>query len=396
MPLTLHPLLREIFNPRRLCEGAAISIAIVMLAFMFDQLAKAHGLLMASGQPMFGDYIAFWSAGHLALEGKAALVHDRHALTAVQQGLVVGMHVMAPWNSPPTFLLICAVLALLPYGVSAMTFFVISAALYFTAAYKILADKRALLFAVTLPAFLYHPGTVQVGVFIAGVSGLAIYWLDKRPRLAGALVALLAIKPHMALLWPLFLLISRRWNAFFAAAIATTAFVLLGALVFGIESYPRFFENLRASADLVTHRQVAAQTFASLYGDLIGLHVSIRTAAIAQAMSAGSAILMACWIFWRGDRVTQGIAICAATLLISPYLFFYDFTLLAVSAALLSPPRNRLEFVAIIAAWLSALSVAAGFYMTLPYCAAAAWLMMIVALRRVGSAASAPALAPQL
>jgi Glycosyltransferase family 87 len=394
--MSLKPLLREIFNPRRLCEGAAISVAIIMLTLMIDRFARMHGLLLPNGAPMFGDFVAFWSAGKLALQGKIALVHDRHALTAVQHAAVVGMRVMAPWNSPPTFLLICAVLALLPYPAAAIAFLLLGGSIFLFAAWKLLPDKRAMLFAVTLPALLYQIGTVQVGLFIAGISGLAIHWLDKRPRVAGALVALLAIKPHMAILWPVLLLISRRWTAFFSAAIATAAFVLLAGLVFGFDSYLRFVENLSASADLITKRQVAAQTFASLYGDLLGLHVPRTIATIAHGVSAVSALIMACWIFWRGDRIAQGAALFAATLLMSPYLFFYDFTLLSVSAALIGTPRNRFEFFAIICAWLSSLSVASGFYMTLPLCPAAAWLMMIVALRRVGSAAPVPALAPQL
>src|SRR5689334_326492 len=136
------------------------------------------------------------------------------------------MRVMAPWNSPPPFLFFVIPFALLPYGVAAIVWLALTGALYLFAASKILPDKRALIFAVTLPAALYHLGTEQVGLLIAGLNGMALYWLDKRPRSAGAVVGLLVIKPHLALLWPFFLALSRRWNAFFAAAVSAGSLLL--------------------------------------------------------------------------------------------------------------------------------------------------------------------------
>jgi hypothetical protein len=89
----------------------------------------------------------------------------------------------------------------------------------------------------------------------------------------------------------------------------------------------------------------------------------------------------------------QGAALCAATLLMSPYLFFYDFTLLAVGAALLGAPRDRFELVAAVLAWSAGLSIALGYLAPLPLCPLAAWAVLTAAFRRRGSAAprSAPA-----
>lgn len=380
---------------RQLLENAALAVAGLLIGVMLFLLLHADGLRLASGQPVFGDFIAFWSAGRAALDGQAAHVYD-HALIAEYNRLAVpGVSYYAPWNSPPTFLLVAAGLATMPYAVAASVFLISSIALYVFAARQLLPDGRALVFALTLPAALYHLGTVQTGLLIAGVSGLALVWLDKKPLSAGALVGLLAIKPHLAILWPVFFALSGRWRAFAVASVSTLAFGLVAGLAFGFESYQRFFENLAASQDLISAQRITTPAYASIYASLIGLGAPSNVALVVHGASAALAIVAAAWIFWRGDRLSGGAALCAATLLISPYLFFYDFTLLAVGAALLGAPRDRLELAALIAAWGAGLSLALSYAAPLPYCAAAAWFVLFVSWRRARSAVGRPAAAPQ-
>jgi hypothetical protein len=376
---------------RRALELAALAVAGALIGVMAFLLMGADGLRLANGQPVFGDFIAFWSAGRAALDGHAAQVHDVAFEAQYSREAVSGIGVVAPWNSPPTFLLVASALATMPYAVAALVFLALSAALYLFAARKLLPDARALIFAATLPAAVYHLGTVQTGLLIAGISGLAIYWLDRRPLAAGALVGLLAIKPHLAILWPLFLLLSRRWRTFAAACLSTVTFVLIAGGVFGFDSYARFFDNLRASQDLIVGMRISTPAEASLFAGTLFFTASIGAASFIHATSATLGVLVSAWTFWRGDRLTGAAGLCAGTMLISPYIFFYDFTLLAVGAALLGAPRNRLELAALIAAWGAGLSLPLSYALPLPYCAAAAWLVLIAAFRRARSAADRPA-----
>lgn len=380
---------------RRVLEIAAVVVCLSMIGVMIVRLTGAHGLLLKGGQPLFGDFIAFWSAGRATLEGHVAQIHDRIFLARIQQSVIVGMHVVAPWNSPPPFLLLLAPLALLPYPVAAVAAILLSGALYLTAARKWLPDTRAMLFAVTLPAAFYHLGTVQTGLLIAGLNGMILWWLDKRPRLAGALIGLLVIKPHLAVLWPLLLAVSGRWRTFVAAAASTVALVAIAGLLFGFDAYPRFFHNLAASQDLVAGVHVPRQTFGSLFGNLLAARLPMPIAIAAHTISATCALGAALLCFRRGDLRTQGAALCAATLLMSPYLFFYDFTLLGLGAALLWPPRDTFDSGAMVLAWLSALSVAFSYFLPLPLCPVSAWLVLIAALRRAGIAGPRPAPALQ-
>jgi hypothetical protein len=380
---------------RKVFEISAVVIAIGLLLVFAQRTLGVQGYRLASGQPLFGDFIAFWSAGKATLEGHVAQLHDRVFLSHIQQATIPGIHVMAPWNSPPPFLFFVIPFALLPYGPAAVLWLILTGALYLFAASKILPDQRALIFAVTLPAALYHLGTEQVGLLIAGLNGLAFYWLDKRPRAAGALVSLLIIKPHLALAWPFLLALTRRWKAFLAAAVLTAFLIVAAGLVFGFESYVRFYRNLGPSQDLIAHLGVGRQTFASLFGNLLALHVPMAYAIAGHATSAVLAFGAALWVFTRNvDWRVQGAALCAATLLLSSYLFFYDFVLLGLGAALLAPPRTKFEIAAMVFAWLAGMSVAFSYAIPLPLCPFSAWLVLIAAILRARSEAAPLAPAP--
>jgi len=381
---------------RRAYEIGAVVVALGLLATFAFLLAPADRMVLANGQPVFGDFIAFWSGGRAALEGHVADVHVRALIEEYHQQAAPGVAYVAPWNSPPTFLLIASALALLPYPAAALTFIALSGALYLYAARKLLPDTRAMVFALTLPAALYHLGSVQTGLFIAGVSGLAFAWLDRRPMTAGALVGLLAVKPHLAVLWPVMLAVSGRWRAFGAATVSTLAFIALAGVVFGFESYVRFLENIAATQNLVTSQLITTPAYASTYSSLLQLGASPSVAIGVHGALSVIALAMALRVFWTKDRIASGAALCAATLIALPYSFFYDFTLLAVGAALMGAPRTRLELVAAIGAWGAGLSLALSYVAPLPYCALAAWLVLIAASVRAGIWAQRPAPAPQL
>ena len=169
----------------------------------------------------------------------------------------------------------------------------------------------------------------------------------------------------------------------------------LAGFVFGFDAYARFFANLGASQELINADRISTPAYASLFASLLNLGAPMVAAAAAQGVSAVLALGVAALVFRRGDAALGGAALCAATLLLSPYLFFYDFTLLAAGAALLGAPRDRLELAALIAAWSAGLSLPLSYALPLPYCAAAAWLVLAVAFRRARSAASRSAAAPQ-
>jgi hypothetical protein len=146
---------------------------------------------------------------------------------------------------------------------------------------------------------------------------------------------------------------------------------------------------------LLSQGRIAADTAASLYINLIGLGAPHTAAMATHATSALAALFAAALVFTRNNNASSAAALCATTLLISPYLYFYDVTLLAAGAALLGAPRDRFELSAQILAWSAGLTLALGALVTLPLAPFAAWVVLFAAMRRAGIAASRPAPAPR-
>lgn len=105
-------------------EAVAVLIAASMLGYFLWRASGAANMTLPSGQPFFGDFMAFWSAGRAALDGHVAEIHERAMLWPYQQATAPDVRFYAPWNSPPTFLLIVCVLALAPYPFAAIGFLV--------------------------------------------------------------------------------------------------------------------------------------------------------------------------------------------------------------------------------------------------------------------------------
>jgi hypothetical protein len=354
---------------------------------MAAQLIGTHGLVLPSGQLVFGDYVAFWSAGRLALEGRADEIYSIQAIVAMHEEAVPGLAVVFPWRHPPTFLMIAAPLALLPFPASALLFLAASAAVFAFAARKFAPDPRDLLFAMAAPVVLLHIGSVQTGLLVTGLTALAFHWLERRPLTAGACIGLLAIKPHLAIFWPVLLAVQGRWRAFAAAAATATGFVAVAGAVFGFNLYPLFLAGLAQAQRALDLGAIDKDTFASLYANLLGLGVPRSLALAAHWGSAIAATALAVMIWRRraGAEASTMIgpsaaAFACATLLFSPYLFFYDETLILIAVAALYRAASMKEQLWLVFAWLAGgASLALGKLITIPLCPIAAWALILIA-----------------
>lgn len=364
----------------------AFLTAGLTLAVMAFQLMGANGLVLANGQPVFGDFLAFWSAGRLALEGHPELVYSKEAIAIAHlEALPALENIVFPWRHPPPFLLVVTPLAGLHYPYAAILFFVLTAAIYLFAARKITADNRDLIFAAAMPAALLHVGSVQVGLLVAGMTGLAFYWLDRRPLAAGAMIGTLVIKPHLAVLWPLYLAIAGRWRVFAAAAAVAILLCLTAGLVFGFDLYGAFIRSLSAAQHAVDADLIEKDTLTSFYANLLGLGVPPIFSAALHWASAIAAAAVATLVWRRGDAPASAAAFVCATLLFSPYLFFYDETLIIIAIAMLYREASPRESAWLAVAWASAaLSLAAGKVMTIPICTIVAWTLLLIAAARAG------------
>ena len=133
-------------------------------------------MTLPSGQPVFGDFIAFWSAGRAALDGHAAQVHDRGADLAVSPSRRAGRaYRRAVEFAADVSADRVALLALLPYPVAAIGVSGRSRrCLSLRRARSFLPDARALISRRRCRRRSIISARCRPGMLIAGVSGLAL------------------------------------------------------------------------------------------------------------------------------------------------------------------------------------------------------------------------------
>lgn len=323
---------------RAACAGgllfAAALISSAIFSFMlFDLHAdKIFVLPQSIGEAPAEDIAAFWRAGHMALEGAAPAAYDadafRAGLPAPNDGLL--------WLYPPHFLLLTAPLAALPYPAFKAVWIAVSV-LSLLACVRLTAPKP-LFYAATLlsPAAFASFLAMQAGPMVAAGLAAALVNAERRPVVAGIILAFLTMKPQFGLLAPLFLVAIGAWRAFVVAAIASMALMALSAALFGggvwIEFFKYFLGGGLGDHSLLIHRDMVTvnQTIGKLGGDVL-----LRDAAQIFAIFAGGIAVYAAARRWRRDMAIAFTLLASA--FVSPSLWVYDWPL--VAAGLLMATR---------------------------------------------------------
>src|SRR6185437_12401404 len=149
---------------------------------------------------------------------KPDAAYDWAAEYAVEKGLFGGQDVpFYGWHYPPLFLLVAAVLALMPYGWSLAVWMGATLPAYVVAMRAIVPGPMTALVALAYPAVFVNLGHGQNGFISAALLGGALLLLESKPIVAGVLIGMLAYKPQFGILIPLVLLVTGRWTVVLAA-----------------------------------------------------------------------------------------------------------------------------------------------------------------------------------
>jgi hypothetical protein len=212
---------------------------------------------------------------------------------------------------------------------------VASFALYLAAIYAII-PRRAALCAAASVAFLMLSNVLMGhnGFFGAGLIGLALVFMERRPWLSGVFLGLLTYKPHFGLLFPIGLSASRNWRAIGSAAVFTAVLAVLAWIAFGYEGWAEFINAFTERGSDLGPAQGVHPRLQSIFGIFYWTGVSLWVAWSAQlAVSVHTALGIS--ILWAKpiSYNLKATALCAGILLASPYALFYDLSILCIAAA---------------------------------------------------------------
>ena len=334
------------------CSTYAAIVGLLFLAAWAWSTFAGRAPLTRSGEPILGDYVAFYAAGRMVLDGHADAIFDPAAVRAAQaaatQGLVPDLY--DPLRNPPFVALAVAPLTLLDPLASFVVWSVLNLAalgaalwLALDAIQSLRRHWRAILIVALAFAPVYRGliggqnATVSLLLFVliyrsmrAGHDGRAGFWS-----------ALGLFKPQLFLVFPVVFAASRRWRALAVYCLAGSALAAVSLAMIGPDGLQQWLRvivdhesgnaarnayrmhSLKAFFDLLLPDQstIAIGLYAIGAGVLLVLLARLWSTSTRRPRSGDLALL---WAF------TSVVAV-----LVDPHLIDYDLTVLTLTALLL-------------------------------------------------------------
>lgn len=341
---------------------SSLTRLLVILLFVLVATALVIGTLPgrfitdSAGRPLPSDFLAVWSAGHMALDGQAAQAYDPALLHNVQVEIAGrpfdGRYL---WLYPPLNFAPAIALALLPYSFAYIAWACGTLLLYATCICRIIESPEKRLVIGLSPVVYAAALIAQNGLLTAALFGSALLLLEDRPVLSGLTFALLAFKPQFGLLVPIALLFGGYWRAALAASIGIAGWVLIAYLL-DHSIFLAFLRSLSiARHDFLQLGLAQWRKLQSLYGviRLLGGSDAIATALGLANVMVWSAAIAFVWAS-NTDKWLKSALLMVGAAAVTPYLYAYDLPLLSVVVAFLwrHRPFKAWESWAVILAYL--------------------------------------------
>jgi len=296
------------------------------------------------GRPVEVDFVNYWAAGRLALDGHAATAYDWTTHKAMED-LAVGHHFDGyySWLYPPMFLLMVTPLALVGYLPAWLIWVVLTGGLLYWSLYRILPYPPLFPLLLAAPTVVTCAVEGQNGLLSAGLIGATLAFLERRPALAGMFLGLLTYKPQFGLLFPLALLVGQRWTVLVSATITALLVAGLSALVFGIDTWVAFIHSTSTSVNDILRAGLAG------WSKTQSVYAFMRQLTDNDGLAW---IVHGCWAllwvvvlvrFWTRPTAydTKAALLATAAVAATPYLYLYDTVILLVPVTFLV--KNALE-----------------------------------------------------
>lgn len=366
---------------------------------LFDYLTFENGIVADS--VLWGrDFINVWTGGALVDLGRTDIIYDLDAYVEFQRG-VFGQN-LNPHNYsyPPVTFPFATLFSRLPYEIALACWLIGTGALFVWAARSWWPQNAGPHWlAIATPAGLINIWAGHYGFLVGALFLLGWQRLDRQPVLAGIFFGLMIIKPHLAVLVPLALLLRRDWLALASGAMTVALLVGVTGVAYGWRLWGEYLLGTSAvQADMIDNPSILfTRISTSLMTGLLAIDVSWPVALAAQAASATFAVALVVLAVRRrvGTR-PLALLVATGTFLVLPYAFNYDMTVVMVAAlAIMARPdvasdERRLATYGFMSAQLGMVLALYGLPIMSLMIAGLAWVQLRVASRDASGQAPAP------
>ncbi len=311
--------------------GILLALEIVVTAFF---VLGTHGKIVELGGDVTTDFASFYAAGKLAAEGTPALAYDQPShLQAIRDATGPTVDHLY-FYYPPVFLLVCVVLAHLPYLTAFYAFLAATFVPYLIVGRKVLGESGALgwLLVLASPAVYWAGGLGQNSFLTAALFGGALLLVDRRPFVAGLVFGLLCYKPHFGLLIPVALAAGGHWRAFTGAAVSVAALVALSLLIFGRETWDVYLGLTGSVPGRYEHGDIDLAAFVTPFGGARLVDIPVAASYGIQIVMALVAAVAVGYVWRRRASLPlRAATLCAGVLVAVPVGLMYDMLISAVA-----------------------------------------------------------------
>lgn len=314
---------------------------VICIAALF---VTAHGTLDYRGRPLGTDFSNVWTAGQMALHGRAAEAWDWSTQFAVQRA-VHGPQLTEfyGWHYPPPFLLVAALLASLPYVPALIVWQLGTLAPFAWMMHRLVPRRETLLLTLAAPVTMVCLLHGHNGFLTALLLGGGLALLDRRPVLAGILFGCLIYKPQFGLVLPVLLLAGRHWKAIAGALVSSALLVAITLAIWGWPVWDAFRDSLPLTQHIVIEQgRTGWNKIMSPFAALRMWGGGIDAAYTLQALCTASCVAAVAWLSWkRATPELRNALVCAAALISTPYVLDYDYVVLLPAMAFLWTDGQR-------------------------------------------------------
>lgn len=317
-----------------LAWAVGLYLAFLFIGFDWARALTSDALLVAPNTVLGRDFANVYAGGHLVRDGELGVLYDLGAYQTYQNTLFAGAVNGHNYSYSPVSFLYVWLFSLVPYFVAYLLWTVLTGLAFVLAARPYLRDVGLPAWlALLVPAALINIWAGHYGFLIGALWLGAWHLLQHRPRMAGVLVGLMIVKPHLAILMPLLLIRRGAWTPFLFAALTSAGLILLSILLFGIQPWVDYLtRTVGLQASLVDD---VGQFFMLMMPTIApGLfRVGLPDGAVWAIQLAG-ALAATGGLLWKmpADARQAGLAGACATFLVLPYAFNYDMTAVSIAA----------------------------------------------------------------
>ncbi len=298
--------------------------------------------------PYGGDFLQEWVGGSLIFTGQTDQLYDLQASRSIQHDAdLLGFRWQKdryfPMVYPPFYYLLCSPMAALPYKTAALVWLALmtlSLAVSLVLLCRLLNGKPFVAaFCLCFPVVI-SLSTGQKGTLLLLIFTIAIWLLrDRKLFAAGAVFALIAFKPHLAIPLGLVMVWKRQWR-FLAGCAVTLSMLLALCATLGIDTCTAYINVCFGLGDYV---QTSGYHLEQGFSFWSALQLAINSPAITKIFLVLATVSVLCALFFvfqgefdpTSDRfLFQFAALIVGTMLIAPHFYTYDLTILILPATL--------------------------------------------------------------